>query len=152
MVERHERNLAAQQSTEDELPKEWGPEYRRNINLINGMLDNLINGMLEGLPWKVCRRMLKSYSWARKPLTAYPYSTILASLNSLLISLAFVDLARQVNPVGTVVPGASNISAIDTEIEQIEKVMKENRSAYNKDSKMQDRYMQLLEAKERFNS
>ncbi|MGX8939337.1 hypothetical protein ACWWJF_00685 [Symbiopectobacterium sp. Eva_TO] len=133
MVERHERNLAAQQSTEDELRQEWGPEYRRNINLINGML--------EGLPQDAKELFLGAQT-----------ADGVSIFNNPGVAKFFVDLARQVNPVGTVVPGASNISAIDTEIEQIEKVMKENRSAYNKDSKMQDRYMQLLEAKERFNS
>ncbi|QZN96456.1 hypothetical protein [Symbiopectobacterium purcellii] len=131
MVERHERNLAAQQSTEDELRQEWGPEYRRNINLINGML--------EGLPQDAKELFLGAQT-----------ADGVSIFNNPGVAKFFVDLARQVNPVGTVVPGTNNISAIDTEIEQIEKVMKENRSAYNKDSKMQDRYMQLLEAKERF--
>ncbi len=133
MVERHERNQAAQQSTEDELRQEWGPEYRRNINLINGML--------EGLPQDAKELFLGAQT-----------ADGVSIFNNPGVAKFFVDLARQVNPVGTVVPGASNVSAIDTEIEQIEKVMKENRTAYNKDSKMQDRYMQLLEAKERFNS
>lgn len=133
MVERHERNQAAQQSTEDELRQEWGVEYRRNINLINGML--------EGLPQDAKELFLGAQT-----------ADGVSIFNNPGVAKFFVDLARQINPVGTVVPGASNVSAIESEIEQIEKVMKENRTAYNKDSKMQERYMQLLEAKERFNS
>lgn len=133
MVARHERNMTAQRSTEDELRQEWGPEYRRNINLINGML--------EGLPQDSKELFLGAQT-----------ADGVSIFNNPGVAKFFVDLARQINPVGTVVPGASNVSAIDTEIEQIEKVMKENRTAYNKDTKMQERYMQLLEAKERFAS
>lgn len=131
MEARHERNVTAQQSTEDALRQEWGQEYRRNINLINGML--------EGLPADSKELFLSAQT-----------ADGVSIFNNPGVAKFFADLARQVNPVGTVVPGATSASAIDDELSKIEKVMREDRSAYNKDTDMQARYLQLLEAKERF--
>jgi len=62
-----------------------------------------------------------------------------------------VNWAREINPVGTVVPnaGANVASAIEDEIASIDKVMKEDRKRYNEDEKMQSRYRELLEARDR---
>jgi len=59
--------------------------------------------------------------------------------------------ARTINPVATVVPGAgANIAgAIDDEITSIEKMMRTDRQAYNKDEKMQARLRELYGARER---
>ena len=60
------------------------------------------------------------------------------------------DQMRQVNPLVTVVPGSNDVGGqISTEIEQIEKVMREDRKAYNADEKMQSRYRELLDARQR---
>lgn len=133
MQERYERNADLQDKTEEELRAEWGGEYKRNLNMVNGLISTLPEE-------------------ARDFISAATGPDGTALFNNANVVRWMVDLARQVNPAGTVVPGATNISAVDNEIEQIEKVMRENRSAYNKDQKMQDRYLQLQEAKERFNA
>lgn len=129
----YDRNADLQEQTEEALRAEWGPEFKRNINLVNGVIATLPEA-------------------ARDVFAGAKALDGTALFNNPDIMRWMVDMARKVNPVGTVVAGATNISAVDSELEQIENVMKDNRSAYNKDTKMQERYMQLLEAKERFNS
>jgi hypothetical protein len=132
---RAEADAARQQEAEDTLRAEWGTEYRRNINLINGMLD-LTTDKQTKLDWLEGR--LKT-------------GEIIGSSPNVLRML--VSLARIQNPTGTVVPGAENqMDGIDGEIAKIEKVMKENRGAYNKDTKMQDRLRELYGAREVINA
>ncbi|QKJ88020.1 hypothetical protein PMPD1_3087 [Paramixta manurensis] len=128
--QRYEANANLREQTEESLRAEWGGEYKRNINLVNGLIATLPDE-------------------ARDAFANATTADGTAIFNNPDVVRWMVDMARKVNPVGTVVPGATNISAVDTEIESIEKVMRENRSAYNKDTKMQERYLQLLEAKER---
>jgi hypothetical protein len=123
----------AQTKTEDTLRGEWGNEYRRNINLVHGLLDgagspnmkqNLLTGRLaDGTPIGSSPEALK-----------------------LLLGLALKD-----NPAGIVVPAghADPGKTIDDELAAIGKVMKENRKAYDKDDKMQARMRELIGAKER---
>jgi len=57
-----------------------------------------------------------------------------------------VGLAREKNPAGVVVPsGVATAQSVSDEIQKIEKVMRDDRAAYNRDEKMQARYRQLLE-------
>lgn len=130
MQDRYDRNADLQDKTEESLRAEWGPEYKRNINLVGGLLATLPEG-------------------AREAFGAATAPDGTAIFNNAEVVRWLVDLARQVNPVGTVVPGATNISAIDDELTRIQKVMREDRATYNKDTQMQERYRQLLEAKER---
>jgi hypothetical protein len=62
--------------------------------------------------------------------------------------------AREVNPAGTLIPnaGENQMQSLDTEIAGIEKVMRENRAEYNRNDKMQERYRQLLGAREKLKS
>lgn len=130
LQQRYEMNASLQDKTEEDLRAEWGPEYKRNINMINGLIATLPED-------------------AREALSGATALDGTALFNNANVVRWMVDLARKVNPVGTVVPGASNPKAIDDELTQIQKVMREDRKAYNNDPKMQARYLQLLEAKER---
>jgi hypothetical protein len=58
-----------------------------------------------------------------------------------------VDVSRQFNPAGVVIPGGGNMqqSVVD-ELGAIDKLMAENRTAYNKDEAKQARYRELLGA------
>jgi hypothetical protein len=113
--------------SEETLRAEWGGEYKRNITLIKSLCgdiaDNLLTGRLaDGTP--------------------------VGSSPEVLRFLAGIALER--NPMGVIVPGGGeNMAAsVEDEITKIEKVMRENRPAYNKDEKMQERYRQLLTFKE----
>lgn len=61
------------------------------------------------------------------------------------------QLALEVNPATTLVPtGTQNVNgSIDDQIKEIETKMRTNRSEYNRDTQMQERYRQLLEAKDK---
>ena len=61
----------------------------------------------------------------------------------------FVGLAREFNPVLAVMGGDGRPlgKGIEDEIASIEKLMRENRPAYNRDEKLQARYRTLLDAR-----
>lgn len=136
LEKRAEQDIELQTKGEDALRAEWGPEFRRNINLIHGMLDGagsqqlkeaILNGRLaDGTPIGSSPEALK---W--------------------LVSLALIN-----NPSGVVVPSTegTQMDSLETEIGKIEKTMRENRQAYNKDEKMQSRYRELLGARETMRS
>lgn len=124
-------NGAKNQSIEV-LREEWGPDYRRNLNVMTGYLDTLPEPVAnafkfgkgaDGLPLGYNADVLK---W----LTAQ---------------------AMESNPLATVVPGAgaNQASAIADEIAKIEGLMRTDRSAYNKDQKMQERLRELYSAREK---
>ncbi|WP_323994709.1 hypothetical protein [Aeromonas hydrophila] len=133
LQQRYEQNANLQDRTEEDLRAEWGPEYKRNINMINGLIATLPED-------------------ARDVLAGATAMDGTALFNNANVVRWMVDLARKVNPVGTVVPGASSPKAIDDELSQIQKVMREDRKTYNNDPKMQARYLQLLEARERISA
>lgn len=120
-------------ASEDALRAEWGAEFRTNVNRIGALLD--ATGPA-GLKDQLMTARLADGS-------------VLGNNPAALRWLA--DVARQLNPVATVVPnaGANVATAIDDEIKQIETTMRKDRKAYNLDTKMQARYMELLTARER---
>lgn len=131
--ERTEADYNAQTAGEDVLQQEWGPEYRRNINLIHGMLDGAASPELKA-------KLLNGRLADGTPIGSSPEAL------KFLVGLALIQ-----NPAGVVVPGneANPLQGVEGEIEKIEKTMRENRQAYNKDEKMQARYRDLLEAREK---
>jgi hypothetical protein len=132
--ERAAKDSESVQQTRDALVAEMGlPEFKTNMNLVEGMF--------ELMPQSV-RDLFKTGRLADgTPLYG----------GNVDVFKGLADWARKINPVTALVPGAgaNTAGAIDDEIAKIEKVMSTDRAAYNKDQKMQDRYLQLLEAKER---
>ena len=135
-----EKALVAQQETdanylaqsEDILHKEWGGEYRTNVNMIKGLVDTMPKDIQENF---LNARMADGTALMNHPDMAR----------------WLVHTARTINPMATVVPGAgANVAgAIDDEIASIEKVMATNRKAYNNDPKMQARLRELYGARDR---
>lgn len=130
-TERNTNDVAAQQKTEDTLRPEWGQDYRRNINVINGWLDTAPKGVKDAI--------LNSRSPDDIPLASNP-----EVLRFLLSS------AINANPAATVVPGSPGTSGatIEGRIGEIEKVMRENRAEYNRNSGMQQELLKLYGARE----
>ncbi len=132
-----EADKAFKQEAEDALRAEWGGEFRGNLNAMNAFLDSAGSDE-NGTPIKdllLNSRAADGSKFANNP----------AMLKWL------TKLADDANPAGFVAPGTgmSQIDSVDTEIAGIEKTMREDRNAYNKDQKMQDRYLQLLTAREK---
>lgn len=123
---------AAKQASEDALREEWGSDYRRNLNIVDSYLETLpadVRAAIDG-----------------------GFGADGVSLKSNAGFIKFLaGLAFEANPVATVVPGsgADQASGIADEIAKIEKFMRENRPAYNKDEKMQARLRELYAARDK---
>lgn len=130
--EQEERDTAFKQQTEDQLRTEWGGEFRPNINMVKGLVSTM--------------------PAALQPLFA---GARLANGDALLnhpdMARWLVHISRELNPSATLVPGGGgNIaSAVEDEIAAIEKVMRTDRAAYNRDENMQQRLLKLYEAREK---
>lgn len=128
------RDAAAKQQSEDVLRGEWGGEFRRNINLVHGLLDGAGSQNLKA-------SMLSARLPDGREIGSSPEAM------KLLLGLALIN-----NPAGVVVPGgdANRAETIDTEIATIEKRMREDRKGYDKDAPMQSRLRDLYDAREKF--
>lgn len=128
------RNEQAAADGREALIEEWGSlaEFKTNI----GAIENL----KAGLPKEVLTRLDQS----RGP-------DGLNLWNDPLVVKAFAQMARDMNPATTVVPGygAEQTKALGGEIETIENTLKNEPEKYWGDQKMQTRYRELLGARER---
>lgn len=120
----------AQSAGVEALREEWGADYKRNLNIMHAHLDSLPPAVGDAF------RFGKGADGV--PLGYNP--EVLQWLTG---------LALEQNPVATVVPGAgaNQAHAIADEISGIEKTMATNRTAYNKDERMQARYRELINAR-----
>ncbi len=126
-----EADIAHRDEVQDALRAEWGNEYRGNVNSITAFLDSAPKGVKNKL---LSARMPDGRAVANDPD----------------MMRALITWAREINPVGTVVPsGGDQTGAIETEIDKIRQVMRTDRKAYDKDEKMQERFRQLLEARDK---
>lgn len=127
-----QEDLRLKQEVEDKLRIEWGNDYRRNLNVIHGLLDTAPTGVKDAI--------LGGRSSDGIPLGSNPD-----------VLRFFADLALQVNPVSTLVPtGGEPSKGIQDRIDSIEKMMRENSREYFKDEKIQEEYRTLLDARTRF--
>jgi hypothetical protein len=125
--ERQRLDVEIQTKAEDTLRAEWGQEYRRNINLVT----NLLDGAGEGMRDKILLGRLADGT----PIGSSPEA------------LKFLtSLALERNPTGVITPsGSATETTVQDEITKIETIMRKNRSEYNRDQGMQERYRQLLD-------
>ena len=114
--------------SDDLLRQDWGPDYRSNLNLVEGFIgktfgadaaENLLNGR---------------------------YGDGRAFMNDPAVLKGLAEVARRVNPIMEM--GGDHHTAqqsLNDEIGTIEKFMESNRTDYNKDEKMQARLRQLYQ-------
>ena len=134
--ERAKADKVAASAAEETLREAWGnTEYKANLASVNSLLatapadvrENLTYGRLaDGTP-----------ILAHAPTVQY-----------------LLGLALEINPASTLdIPGGgSRMDSVDSEIAKIEDTMRKDRTAYNKDERMQQRYRDLLGAKEKLTS
>jgi len=116
------------QNTRTMLNEQWGSDYQTNINMISGLTQQLPEAVREDF---MNARMADGR----------------AMFNSPEVAQFFADVARKVNPAGTVVPNSANpTEAIDSEIATLEAKM--GTDAWFKDTKGQKRYQDLITAQE----
>lgn len=126
----------------DELREEYGPEYRKEVRIIDEFFESLPDGLGEVL--------LGARDANGRPLGA----------NSKLLRWAN-QMQREANPAGVVMPGSgvNSLQAVQGELDKIEAAMKDKTSEYyngpkvtkngETDTKMALRYLELLRAKEK---
>ncbi|MDX1742932.1 MAG: hypothetical protein R3186_04980, partial [Ruegeria sp.] len=137
VADQAEKDKSAKEATEDALRDEWGGEYRANINAVNNFLSKTSLGDDGG----TLRDALISARMADgTPLVSNP------NVVKWLQSMASAD-----NPAHFLAPGTAGmqLDSIEDEIASIEKTMRTNRVAYNKDTKMQDRLRELYDAQDK---
>lgn len=122
-----EKDKALAVTAEDSLRAEWGTEYTRNKNLIHALFDGQGSAKL------------KDAFLTGRLADGTPIGSSPAALKMLL------GVAMVANPAGVVVSGggANSMQSVEDEIAKIQKVMREDRPAYNRDVKMQQRLMDL---------
>ena len=132
---RLENDKAGEKIVEDALREEWGPEFRRNWNVIDNMLNTVADRGAKEL-------ILESRA---------PDGTKLGSKPEVIRAL--LSLALIQNPAGVVVPGSGDnpMKGVESRIAEIETMMRTNRKAYNdpKISGPDGEYPKLLAAREK---
>jgi len=136
-VQASEVALDATQNTEttDELRKDWGSDYRTNINIVHGLLEGLFGK--EG----------------KEELLNGRFQSGRGFMNNATIMKGFAQLARERDPLAAAfIPsgGADAVTTMNDEIAEIEKVMRTDRRAYNKDEKMQARLRELYDIRTKY--
>jgi hypothetical protein len=127
---RAEHNAQVRKETEDALRAEWGPEYRLNRTTIDNLLDGRVPADSE------LRERIR---------IAVDTNVEFAKLLS--------GLAREINPVATLIPGSGNSpDKLESEITQWNAKMADANSDYWKGpnaEKNQERYRQLVAARDK---
>lgn len=118
------------------LREEWGGDYKKNKNAVDGFINNFLPDDLRS-----------AFINARMP------DGKLLGANADIIK-AFASIAYEINPAATVMPSSQNNpgAAINDEISSIEKLVGDRSSAYwrgPESDKMQSRYSELLSAREK---
>lgn len=131
-IAQEERDNDSRALSEDTLRQEFGADYRRNIGIANQLLD--------GAPKGVKDQLLAGRLADGTPIG-----------NSPDVIRWLVGLSRELNPIGTVVPGSGTnaVQAIESELGTIRKLMGDHKSEYWKGpgaAKMQERYRDLTTA------
>lgn len=118
-------------NTEDELRKEFGADYRLNINAIGTLFD--------GAPKDLRERLLGGRMADGRRL---------GDDKDMVIFLS--RLAREMNPTATITPanGQSPGATVESRIAEIEKTMNNNPDAYWRDQAMRGEYTKLLQVRE----
>lgn len=131
LSQRAEQDDGFRLEAEDAMRAEWGADYRRNLNAIQGFLDTAPDGLKE--------RILNARLGDGRPLGSDPDA--LRWLGSLALAS---------NPLATVMPGGGDqMQNLDSEIAELKKVMIEQPDVWYRDPKKQERYQELLRAKEK---
>lgn len=135
VAELHKTDNEFKAGSEEALRSEWGADFDTNLMVFENFIDQAPAGVRD--------HILKG---------RLADGSVIGNNPDFLKWI--VGVARESNPSATVVPaaGAKGVEGVREEIAKIEGLMRTNRSAYNKDTAMQERYKQLLEAEEKLSA
>lgn len=123
------------QEAEDQLRKDWGGDYRANVNLIGGLIDKTFGQEFKDIILN-----------ARGPDGR-------AIMNTPGIMDGFAALARTSTPIAQIVsPTGDPESTMNDEIATLEKYMATERTKYNADEKAQARLLELYDIRLKHNA
>jgi hypothetical protein len=123
-----EMDASHHQETEDQLRQTWGGDYRANINLIGSLIESTF-----GADHKDAILNARD-----------PDGVAIMNIPGVLEGLA--EVARKINPIAQIeAQGGDPSQTLNEEIAELEKYMKDDRAAYNKDEPAQARLRQLYE-------
>ena len=132
--ERFKKDESEAAATTDTLNAEWGGNYRRNINMVKNLFSNFPDDV-------------------RDKFMSGRLADGTAILNHPGVVKGFAQIAHELNPASTVVPkGGDVVKTIDDELASIKNMMSKDREAYNKNTRLQERYRELLVAKKEINA
>lgn len=131
-IEMENRDNQLRMKHEDELRAEFGPEYRKNLMIANNVLESAFG--------KIKDKFLSARAADGAPFGSDPD-----------VIRALVQLGREMNPIGTVVPGSGTnaVQAAENELNSLRKMMGDAKSEYWKGpsaSANQARYRELVTA------
>lgn len=131
--QRQETDNTFKMQAQDTLNKEWGPEFRSNINSVSNLLAQAPDGVKDRL-------------FAGRTADGQ----VIGNDPQVLRWLA--GIAREINPMGTLMPAGTSDpgKAGNARIAEIEGIMKgpDSNTKYWKDAAIQEEYRQLLTARE----
>jgi hypothetical protein len=122
-------NMDAQQETLNVLQGEYGQHWLRNKNMIDGMLKSLPNGAGEAIGNAVGPDGV-------------------AILNKPDVVRAFVQWAHQMNPVATLIPGATNPKALGDRLAELRSLQTSDPKKYWSQS-IQDEELKLIQMQQK---
>lgn len=125
--EMYEANRTAEVSSRDALRDEYGPAFKSHIAAAQTLLAGLPDGIGEAI------------------INAVGDDGVKLGNNANVIR-ALVQLATEINPVASVIPGGTNVKSIDDELASIADIQRKNPKEYFSE-RVQNRELELLSAK-----
>ncbi len=127
-----ERDVKARDETAEALRTEWGADYKGNVNAMSAFVKS-------NIPEADQANFLNARMGDGTPVFSHPGMV-----------KAFAQLGRTLNPTGTTTPGGGidKLDAIQDAIKGYEKRMATDRVNWYKDTKAQEHYRQLVDARD----
>lgn len=129
---RSEMDVKARDTTSESLRAEWGADYKANVNAMSAFVKS-------NVPEGDQANFLNARMGDGTPVFSHPGMV-----------KAFAQLGRTLNPTGTTTPGGGidKLDAIQDAIKGYEKRMATDRANWYKDTKAQEHYRQLVDARD----
>lgn len=121
-------DASQREETTEQLRSDWGTDYQANMNLVTAFLENTFGAE------------------AKAQILDGRYKDGRAFLNDTKILQGLADAQRRLDPITQIIKGGGDPQqTLNDEISEIEKLMRDDRPAYNKDEAKQARLRELYD-------